>query len=354
MKDCREKNLLDLLSIMAPGTSLRDGLENVLKAKTGGLIVIGDEEEIMKITDGGFYINSEYSPAYLYELAKMDGAIVISTDMKRIIYANAQLLPDASINTRETGTRHRTAERVSKQTGGIVIAISQRRNLITVYRGNLKYILKDTNTVLNKANQAVQTLERYKVVLDEAITNISALEFEDLVTVYDVANTVQRYELVMRIVYEIERFICELGDEGRLVSMQLDDLIGNMEEEGELLIKDYTYEKKDYEEVLKSIKTLSAEDIVELNVICKLLGYSPDSMMETMISSKGYRLLNRIPRMPQSVIENLIKEFMYLKRIMRATIEQLDDVEGIGEARAKAIREGLRKIQEQVLIDRNI
>lgn len=354
MRDYREKNLLDLLSMMAPGTSLRDGLENVLKAKTGGLIVIGDEEDIMKITDGGFYINSEYSPAYLYELAKMDGAIVISTDMKRIIYANAQLLPDSSIVTRETGTRHRTAERVSKQTGATVIAISQRRNLITVYRGSLKYILKDTNTVLNKANQAVQTLERYKTVLDEAITNLSALEFEDLVTVYDIANTVQRYELVMRIVYEVERFICELGDEGRLVSMQLDDLVGNIEEEGELLIKDYIIENREYEEVLKNIKCLSAEDIVELNIICKSLGYSSDSMIETMVSSKGYRLLNRIPRMPQSVIENLVNEFIYLKRIMRASIEQLDDVEGIGEARAKAIRDGLRKIQEQVLMDRNI
>ena len=354
MKDYREKSLLDLLSIMAPGTSLRDGLENVLKAKTGGLIVIGDEEEIMKITDGGFYINSDYSPAYLYELAKMDGAIVVSTDMKRIIYANAQLLPDPSITTKETGTRHRTAERVSKQTGAIVIAISQRRNLITVYKGNLKYILKDTNTVLNKANQAVQTLERYKVVLDEAITNLSALEFEDLVTVYDVANTVQRYELVMRIVYEIERFICELGDEGRLVSMQLDDLIGNAEEEGELLIKDYVVETKEYDEVLKSIKSLSAEDIVELNIICKTLGYSPDSMIETMISPKGYRILNRIPRMPQTVIENLVKEFKHFKKISRASLEQLDDVEGIGEARSRAIKEGLRKIQEQVLMNRNV
>ena len=354
MKDYREKSLLDLLSIMAPGTSLRDGLENVLKAKTGGLIVIGDEEEIMKITDGGFYINSDYSPAYLYELAKMDGAIVVSTDMKRIIYANAQLLPDPSITTKETGTRHRTAERVSKQTGAIVIAISQRRNLITVYKGNLKYILKDTNTVLNKANQAVQTLERYKVVLDEAITNLSALEFEDLVTVYDVTNTVQRYELVMRIVYEIERFICELGDEGRLVSMQLDDLIGNAEEEGELLIKDYVVETKEYDEVLKSIKSLSAEDIVELNIICKTLGYSPDSMIETMISPKGYRILNRIPRMPQTVIENLVKEFKHFKKISRASLEQLDDVEGIGEARSRAIKEGLRKIQEQVLMNRNV
>ncbi|MEG2540040.1 MAG: DNA integrity scanning diadenylate cyclase DisA [Clostridium sp.] len=354
MKDYREQNLLDLLCIMAPGTFLRDGLENVLKAKTGGLIVISDEEDMMKITDGGFYINSEYSPAYLYELAKMDGAIIISSDRKRILYANAQLLPDASITTRETGTRHRTAERVSRQTGAIVIAISQRRNLITVYKGSLKYILKDTNTVLNKANQAVQTLERYKVVLDEAIANLSALEIEDLVTVYDVTNAVQRYELVMRIVYEIERFICELGDEGRLVSMQLDDLIGNIEEEGELLIKDYIEDSKEFEDVIKSIKSLSAEDIVEVNTICKVLGYSPDTMVETMISSRGYRLLNRIPRMPQSVIENLISEFVHLKKIMRASIEQLDDVEGIGEARARAIRDGLRKIQEQVILDRNI
>ena len=354
MRDLKEAEIMDVLKVMAPGTPLREGMENVLKAKTGGLIVIGDQEDILKIVDGGFYINSEYTPSYLYELAKMDGAIAISSDMSRILYANTQLIPDSSIQTKETGTRHRTADRVAKQIGGIVIAISQRRNMITVYKGNLKYVLKDTNIILTKANQAIQTLERYKTTLDEAMTNLSALEFEDLVTAYDVATAVQRNEMVMRVVYEIERYVCELGDEGRLVSMQLDDLLDNTEEEGVMLIRDYAIYQKEYTDTVKTIKNLSADDLLELSLVCKALGYSPDSMLDTMISSKGYRILNRIPKLPFVVIENMVKTFGSLSKIQKATIEELDDVEGIGEARARGIKEGLRKIQEQSFLNRHL
>ncbi len=354
MRDNRETEIMSVLKLMAPGTLLRDGLENVLKAKTGGLIVVGDQENVMKIIDGGFYINSEYTPSYLYELAKMDGAIVISSDLKKILYANAQLVPDSSINTMETGTRHRTADRAGKQTGNLVIAISQRRNVITVYKGNLRYVLKDTGIILTKANQAIQTLERYKTVLDEAMTNLSALEFEDLVTVYDVVTAIQRNELVMRIVYEIERYVCELGNEGRLVSMQLEDLADKVEEEGILLVRDYVEEQKDYNDVVKAIKNLSSEELLELSTFCKLMGYTPDLMVETMVSSRGYRLLNRIPRLPVVVVENIVKRFHNFKNILCATIEELDDVEGIGEARARNIKDGMRKLQEQVLLNRHM
>lgn len=354
MRNTREEDLTGVLKLMAPGTPLRDGLENVLKAKTGGLILIGDQEEIMKIVDGGFSINSEYSPSFLYELAKMDGAIVLSSDLKKILYANAQLAPDTSISTQETGTRHRTAERVAKQTGNLVIAISQRRNVITVYKGSLKYVLKDTNIILTKANQAIQTLERYKAVLDEAMANLSALEFEDLVTVYDVATAVQRNEMVMRIVGEIERYIDELGNEGRLVSMQLEDLVDSVEEDGVLLLRDYVDIQKDYGDVLKIIRNLHPDDLLELNVVCKVLGYNPELMLDTMISSRGYRVLSKVQRVPQIVIDNLVRAFGQFKKILMASIDELDDVEGIGEARARAIKDGLRKIQEQVLLNRQI
>ncbi|SEF86783.1 diadenylate cyclase [Caloramator fervidus] len=354
MKDAKEVELLSVLKLLAPGTPLREGLENILKAKTGGLIVIGDEQEISKLLDGGFYINSEYSPAYLYELAKMDGAIVLSADLKRILYANTQILPDSSIPTSETGTRHRTADRFAKQTGNIAIAISQRRNVITVFKGNIKYVLKDTNIILTKANQAIQTLERYKSVFDEAVTNLSALEFEDLVTIYDVVLAIQRSEMVMRIVNEIERYVIELGNEGRLISLQLDDLIDEVEEDEIRIIRDYVVDTKDYNEVYKAIKNLSSEEIVELSVICKLLGYNPDNMLDTMLSSRGYRILNKIPKLPQIVVENMIKTFGYFKRILNASIEELDAVEGIGEARARTIKEWLRKLQEQVLLNRKI
>lgn len=353
MLDSREMELINVLKIVAPGTPLREGLENVLKAKTGALIMVGDQKEVMGIIDGGFFLNSEYSPSYLYELAKMDGAIVLSSDLKRILYANTQLIPDSSISTFETGTRHRTADRVAKQTGNLVIAISQRRNIITVYKGNLKYILKDTNIILTKANQAIQTLERYKAVLDEAMTNLSVLEFDDLVTVFDVVTAVQRNEMVMRIVNEIQKYIYELGNEGRLISMQLDDLIDEVENDGIMLIKDYSYQK-DFNDIMKGIKNLSSDELLELSSVCKIFGYSADLMLDTMVSSKGYRLMNKIPKVPPIVIENLVKTFGQLKNVMQASIEELDNVEGIGEARARAIKEGLRKLQEKVLLNRHL
>jgi diadenylate cyclase len=348
----KENELMDVLEIMAPGTPLREGLENVLKAKTGGLIVIGNEENILNIVDGGFYINTEYMPSYLYELAKMDGAIVISSDLKSILYANTQLVPDSSIPTLETGTRHRPADRVAKQTGSLVISISQRRNVITAYKGDLKYTLKDTNIILTKANQAVQTLEKYKIALDEAIANLSSLEFEDLVTIYDVALAVQRSEMVMRIVYEIERYINELGNEGTLVSMQLNDIMDAVDEDWVLLTRDYIESQRNYNDIVKFIKNASTEDILELNFICRALGFIPDSMFDTMVSPKGYRLISKIPKVPPIVVDNLVKTFKEFKFILSASIEDLDSVEGIGEARAKTIKESLRKMQDKILLKR--
>lgn len=268
------KNMLYALKMISPGTPLRLGLNNVLRAKTGGLIVIATNEDVMKIVDGGFAINAEYSPSYLYELAKMDGAIVLSGDVKKILFANAQLIPDYFIETSETGTRHRTAERVAKQTGAIVIGISQRRNVITVYRGNEKYVVEDISKIFTKANQAIQTLEKYKTVLDQAVTNLNALEFNDLVTIYDVALVMQKMEMVMRVTSIIEKYVIELGDEGTLVSMQLEELMGTTRIDQKLIFKDYNKENTEIKELMKKVKNLNSEELIELVNMAKLLGYS--------------------------------------------------------------------------------
>lgn len=350
----KDKKLMEILKLMAPGTQLREGLENILRAKTGGLIIIGDSEEIMKIVDGGFNINSEYSPSYVYELAKMDGAIVLSSDLRRILYANTQLVPDAFIPTFETGTRHRTAYRVTRQTGCIVVAISQRRNIITVYKNDIKYVLRDSSIILARANQAIQTLEKYVAVLDRVMSNLNLLEFQDLVTLFDVITAIQRTEMVMRIVDEVERYICELGNEGRLISMQLNELVRSVEEDGILLIRDYCQNNLDYNKIYEQIQNMSSEELLDLDVISKVLGYVGVPLVDTLISSRGYRMLNKIPRIPVNVIENVINNFKELKGVMEASYEELDNVEGIGEARAKAIKNGLRRLREQFMIDKQI
>lgn len=343
------------LKMISPGTELRQGLNNVLKAKTGGLIVIANSEEIMKVVDGGFNINAEYSPAYLYELAKMDGAIVLSADMKRILVANAQLIPDYSIDTSETGTRHRTAERVAKQTGAIVIAISQRRNVISVYRGDQKYVVEDISKIFTKANQALQTLEKYKMVLDQAIMSLNALEFNDLVTIYDVALVMQKMEMVMRVTNIIEKYVIELGDEGTLVSMQLEELIGTTKEDRKLIFKDYSKGEEDIKDFRKRAKNLTSDELIDLIYMAKLLGYSGFSEnMDMPIRPRGYRVLSKIHRLPSTIIDNLVNYFDGFQDILDASIEDLDDVEGIGEIRATYIKNGLIKMKQLVLLDRHI
>jgi len=354
MREEKSKELMNMLKLMAPGTSLREGLENILRAKTGGLIVLGDGKEILDIVDGGFGINAEYSPAYIYELAKMDGAIVISSDLKKILYANTQLMPSPTIPTFETGTRHRTAQRIAKQTGSVVVAISQRRNIITVYKEDIKYVLRDSSVILAKASQAIQTLEKYVSVLDRVVSNLNLLEFQDLATLFDVISSIQRTEMVMRIVGEIERYICELGNEGRLISMQLNELIRSVEEDGILLIRDYCQSGMNYTDMYRQIENMSSEELLDLDFISKIIGYIGVPLVDTLISPRGYRMLNKIPRIPANVIENLVKHFRELKGTMEASYEQLDSVEGIGEARAKAIKNGLRRLKEQFMLDKQI
>jgi diadenylate cyclase len=352
MREDKSKELMSILKVMAPGTSLREGLENILRAKTGGLIVLGDCKEILDVVDGGFGINSEYSPSYLYELAKMDGAIIISNDLKKILYANTQLMPSPAIATFETGTRHRTAQRIAKQTGYVVVAISQRRTIITVYKDDIKYVLRDSSVILARANQAIQTLEKYGVVLERVVRNLNLLEIQDLATLFDVITALQRTEMVMRIVGEIERYICELGNEGRLISMQLGELVKSVEEDGILLIRDYCQSGMDYTGVYIQIENMTSEELLDLDFISKIIGYIGVPLVDTLISPRGYRMLNKISRIPANVIENLVVHFKELKAIMEASFEQLDSVEGIGEARAKAIKNGLRRLREQFILDK--
>jgi len=352
----KEAQTSDVLRFVAPGTPFREGLENVLRAKTGALIVVGYGAEMKNIVDGGFTINCEFTSANLYELAKMDGAIIISEDAKRILLANAHLNPSPSISSSETGTRHRTAERVAKQTNQLVIAISQRRNVITVYQGTFRYVLKDISVILSKANQAMYTLEKYKSVLDQTLTDLGALEFEELVTLQEVLLVMQRIEMVLRIKAEISKYIHELGTEGRLISMQLEELVVNIEDEAHCLIRDYSRDAEvDPLRVLKDMKKLTSDELLDLNSFVRLLGFSnSNNALEESVTTRGYRILHKIPRLPSMIISNLVSHFKNLTRVMMATIEELDEVEGVGEVRARAIKDGLKRIQEQVFIDRHV
>lgn len=345
VKSHKDDEFRQMLKRLSPGTLLRDGLENVLAAKTGALIIFGDTEVVKNMSDGGFFINENYMPAKLYELAKMDGAIILSDDGKRIMYANTHLNPDSSIETSETGIRHRTAERVAKQTGLLVISISQRRDLITLYKDTRKYILPDVNQLINKANQGIQTIERYRRTFDENIDMLNALELSDLVSLNDVCITIQHGEMLSRMGDDVGRYIIELGDEGTMIATHLNQLIGDLDDELNNLVKDYAYEavEVDYDD----------NYFLDLTEISKRLGYySEVDVLDAPVFTKGYRLLSKIKRIPDFVIENVIEHFEDFQGIINASIDELDEVEGVGAVRARNIIEGLRRIRELYAFER--
>lgn len=346
--------MLKILKLVAPGTMLRDGLENILKAKTGALIVVSDNEDVLKIADGGFKIDEEFTSTNIYELAKMDGAIILSSDLKRIIRANVQLNPDFSIKTLETGTRHKTAERVAKQTGELVISISERRGIITLFKGDFRYVINDTSSVLMRANQTLQALEKYKTVFDNMLSILSEHEFDDIVSLDIVVNCIYRSEIIMRMETDVKRSIIELGDEGRIVNMQLEELMANVEEEEKLIIQDYMIKKSKkitLESILDEIRKIDRKNLIISEKIIKLLGYeiTPD-ILDLNVSPKGYRILSKVPKMPVSIIEKTVEAFGSLQHICSATIDELDDVEGIGEIRARIINQSLKRLQEQYIL----
>jgi len=339
--------LYETLTLVAPGTPLRTGLDNILNARRGALIVIGNKKEVLDISQGGFYINCEYTPSNLYELGKMDGAIILSSDLKRILYANVSLHPCQHIPSKETGTRHKTAEQVAKQTGALVIAISERRHIITLYKSNFKYVLKDINEIINKTSQAVKTLEKYKDILDKSIDDLTSLELKDDVTLYQVAYAIQRMEMVWRMVNEINFYIAELGIEGRLFNLQVMDSVKGFYHERESLFRDYiNKEKMDYLEFLKNIDKLKLEELLDLEHIAKLLGYEGVDSLDLKVSSRGYRILSKIPNIPNSVLENIISTFGSLKNIMESSNKELESIDGVGKVRAARILEGLKELQE--------
>ena len=350
----KEEEIIEILKLIAPGTEIRQGLENILKSKTGALILVGDSQEVLDIVDGGFSLNIDYTPSRLYELAKMDGAIVLSSDLKKILFANAQLIPSSNIETRETGTRHKTAERAAKQTGNLVISISQRRSIITIYKGNIRYVLEEASRILEKSNQALQTVEKYKKVFDAKIGLLNEYEFNDIVTLDNVLTALQRVEMTMRMAEEVKKRIIELGDEGRLVEIQLDELIGGLEKEEKLIIKDYIApgKKRTVEKVFTQIIDLDYNELMKQSVIANILGYGDfDNYDEVAVYPKGYRILSKIPRMPSNIVENLVKSFKTFQHIILADIPDLDDVEGIGEVRAKNIKQAIKRMQEQYVFD---
>ncbi|CAN5509084.1 DNA integrity scanning diadenylate cyclase DisA [soil metagenome] len=347
--------MLNALAGVSPGRPLREGLDRILQAGMGALVVVGDGPDVLAICSGGFLLDAAFTPQRLSELAKMDGAIILADDASRIARANVHLVPNPHVPTSETGTRHRTAERVARSIAVPVISVSEDQQVITVYVGDEKHPLEAIPRLLNRANQGLSTLERYKDRLDAVSSSLSALEVEDLVTLRDVVTVLQRTEMVRRIAEEIEGHIIELGSDGRMVRLQLDELMGGVEDERRLVLSDYFQEDESWhlDEALAALASMDIEELLDLRAAAAKLHLPGEPFhLDTGISPRGYRLLSRVPRLPDPVIERVVQHFGSLQKLLRASVEDLDRVRDVGEARARAVKDGLARLAETSILDR--
>jgi diadenylate cyclase len=354
--DERDDALRAVLATVAPGTPLRDGLERILRGNTGALITVGWDRTVESLCTGGFSLDVEFSATGLRELCKMDGAVALTTDGSRIVRAATHMMPDPAIPTEESGTRHRTAQRVSVQTGYPVISVSQSMRIIALYLDSRRYVLASSGELLSRANQAIATLERYKSRLDEVSGTLSALEIEDLVTVRDAMMVAQRLEMVRRIADEIEGYVVELGTDGRLLALQLDELMAGVDVDRELIVRDYVPSGKrgrSVEQAVLELSVLSSTELLDLAAVAQAMGFgTTPEVLDAATSPRGYRLLARVPRLPLTILDRIVEHFGVLQKLLAATAEDLQLVEGVGETRARAVREALSRMAETSMIDR--
>lgn len=334
-----------VLSLVAPGSRLREGLDNILDGQKGALIVVGMDEEVEKVLDGGFVLNCEYTPERLFELSKMDGAIILDDKIEHILYANVHLQPDKRYVTDESGTRHRTAQRIAKQLNRVVIAISERKRVQTLYKGDIRYKLRSVQELMSEASQGINTLERYRYVLDKSLINLTLLELDNIATVEEVCTVLQKFEMFKRIKSEVIECLFELGSEGKLLSLQLEDLVfGLKDEEGEFLKDYYIEEEGDEEKLGKEMSDLDDNELLDLAKLSAILGYGKTTKsLDNPVITKGYRLLSKFGKLTKKDVDSLVEKFGQLSKIEEATVEELSEV--LSKFKVNSVKRGFERIK---------
>ena len=364
-----EKDISGILKQVAQGTPLREGIDDIIDGGLGALIVVGYDDKIKKMIDGGFRLNCKFTPERLYELSKMDGAIIVSEDCEEIKYANVHLQVERKFSSEESGTRHRTAQRAGKETGKLVIAISGRKNMVSLYKGEQKYKLKNLMAVMEEANQAIRTLERYKTVLDDELDNLTIFELDDLATFNEVCIVLQRFEMLRRIEKEFLSSITELGNEGRLISMQHKELMHGIREEEFDFLRDYSqqinylrdeysdYDSKEYaeyeemiiDEIHEYLDGLSQGNIFSKEEFLVALGYPRNKALDTEVRTKGYRVLGKISKIFKDR-DKLISTYQNLSKLQETSEEELST--SLSRLKIRGLKKGIEKLKSTIKLKR--
>jgi len=346
LEERKELGILDVLKIFSPGTAIRTALDDILRARMGALIVV-DNEGLLGIIEGGFKVNCRFSAQRLVELSKMDGAIILSNDLKKILYANTLLTPSAKILTKETGTRHKAAERTAKQFGTIVIAVSERRNKITLYLKEEGYHLQSTSELLRRAAETLQILEKQKEVFNDLISHLNVLEITNLTTIRDICSVLQTFETVRRISESVKRYLIELGKEGVIVSMRLKELTKNLGKERELLLEDYFGSK--YSKADELLKNINFDFLLETSNIARILF---GELHDQPVSPKGLRILSKTDLLEKDV-KILLDTFGSLDQVFDLDKESLSSIFK-NEKLVDSIIRDLKNLKEKILVGKSL
>lgn len=334
------------LARLAPGTALRNGLDRIVNGRTGALIVLGTNAELLALSTGGFALDVAYSPPALRELAKMDGAIIVNDDLSRVLSASVHLMPAATVVTTETGTRHRTAERVARQTGLPVVTVSASMGTISLFYDGRSIPVQRPEALLGRANQALQALTGYRERLSDSLARLSALEVQDQVTLRDLALVAQRFEMTSRLADEVAGYVGELGRDGRLVSLQLRDLTADLAGIATGVQRDYATGDTGMH-VMSLLAGLHDDDLFDVVMVARALGRGSTVHLDSPLRARGYRQLASIPRLPAPVANGLVERFGSLPAMFGAGAADLSTIEGVGPDLARQIRDGLVHIAEQ-------
>ena len=342
----RQRKLIEVLKLFSPGTSLRNALDWILHAGMGAFIVI-DNEQISNIAEGGFRVNCKFSSQKLVELAKMDGGIILSQDLKKIKSANVLFIPRSDIFSSETGTRHKSAERTAKQTGAVTIAVSERRKKITIYFGKENYTLESSSEIMRRASESLQVLEKQKEIYLDSLSNLNLLEVTDFVSVSDICSLLQRIEIIGRISGRIKRYLIELGKEGDLISLRLKELIRGVDLEKNDLLKDYFPSKS--ENIMGVLDKMDLDFLLNVSNLSRILF---EELHDKQIYPKGFRILNKTNLLDKDV-ELLLGKFKSLGEIFDADEEVLKKIFD-SERKAKSIKKILADLKEKIIMGKKI
>jgi diadenylate cyclase len=337
-------SLLEVLRRLAPGTELRNGIERIIQHGSGALVVLGGGRAVDELCTGGFLLrDTGYTEQRLAELAKMDGAVVLDDSAERILRANVHLIPDASIPTRETGTRHRTAERMAIQTGTPMVSVSEGRKIAVVFTAEGRHELESPVTVLPRANQLVQTLDRFRRRLDLAVEFLTRQELDGTATYRSAVSIIQRAEIIHRLGSEVDDLTVALGEEGTLIRFQATDLLQGVADLADLVIADYAARRRKHK-TLDDLAGLSIMEVHDADTVGAVFGFRD---LDELAHSAGHRVLGGVPGLPTSVKEGLVQHFKRLTRMLSAPTEQLARVEGVGRTRANQIRGYFDQLQQE-------